>query len=93
MTEHGYTVAGFLPAEIPGSGVADKELHIDKVSFKCALVVSDLVPLEKFLPDTNMTSARKERNKILERPISFLLKPLRLAAEHGFELSVRSGET
>lgn len=68
------------------AGSARRGLWSIQGCFLYGLTASDVMPLEKFLPQTSWRFARKDRISMLGKAMSSLLKPLKRAAESGFEI-------
>lgn len=81
-----------LHVGITGLELAHEDLKVDKSVFLYATTSSDMMPSEKFIPQTSWADARKERITMLGEAMSPLSNPVKKAAERTAEVSVGGGD-
>lgn len=90
VADHGTTLLGFLPNHFVELRVKDGDLEVVQNDSLYPTTWSHVGSLEKYIPRKSWRSVRKEGTSMLGEAMSYLLKPLKRAAESGFEIPQRA---
>lgn len=92
LAGHGYSLRAHLPTVIADLKVESRDLRVDERASSYGRTASAVVPLAGCIPQTCWRRAQKVRIETLGEAMSYLLKPLKRAAESGIGNSLRSRE-
>lgn len=92
LIDHGYTLVGFLPVGSEEGETVHGDSGIEESVSVYGFTLSEVVPLESFIPHTSSMNGRRERMSLLRRAIRSLLEPLEKSFERGFDIFLKSGE-
>lgn len=90
--DHGHTLFGLLLPGADNLREGDGEHGVDESMSMDGFASSEASPPKDIIAQTCWTGVPKEPIRVLNRAISFLLKPLKAVGEGGFETEVSDGK-